>query len=98
MKTLATLLIMITLLLSGCGLKQGVETSAQKAYLYFSGDTDDVLVSIDNGEPFEVKEGRENQYSIKPGKHLIEISKDGEIIIKREIYVGDGIAKEIEVR
>ncbi|MFT7860777.1 MAG: hypothetical protein ABXS93_07555 [Sulfurimonas sp.] len=98
MKTIATLLITLVVLLSGCGSKTGVQTSAQESYLYFNGDTDDITVSIDQGEAFEVESGQNNQYSIKPGKHTVEILKDGVLIQKREIYVGDGIAKEIKVQ
>jgi len=91
-----TLLALLSL--SACGYKEGVTTGASKAYLYFTGDTSSVEVSIDKGERFSVKPSRDNQYLIKPGKHLIEVYKDDTLVIKREIYVGDGIAKEIEVR
>jgi hypothetical protein len=84
--------------ISACGYKEGVVTASQKSYLYFSGNTEDVRVSIDNGESFEVKNGRLNQYSIQPGKHLIEVYRDDNIIVKREIFVSDGITKEIEVK
>jgi len=35
---------------------------------------------------------------VKPGKHLIEVYRNDAIVIQREIYLGDGIAKEIEVQ
>ena len=97
MKILLTIAVALALFISGCGSKEGVRTEAQKSYLYFSGNTSGALVSIDKGEEFSVKAGSNNQYGVKPGKHLVEISRDGNLIIKREIYVGDGIAKEIEV-
>lgn len=90
--------VLFILLLSGCGYKEGVATASQKSYLYFSGDTDDIEVSIDDGSKFEVEEGQLNQYSIKPGKHLIVVYKNNRVILKREIFVSDGVAKEIEVK
>ena len=84
--------------MSGCGYKEGVATASQKSYLYFSGNTNDVKVSVDGGKSFDVKEGQENQYTIKSGKHLVEVYRDNKIIVKREIFVSDGIAKEIEVQ
>ncbi|MDH4944811.1 hypothetical protein [Sulfurimonas sp. C5] len=98
MKTI--IITLVTLLLtffSGCGYKEGVTTEDTKAYLYFSGDLDDVTVSVDHAEEFKVKAGRDNQYKLKPGKHLIEVYRDGQKIIQREIFLGNGIAKEIEV-
>ena len=98
MKTLLIIATTLVLLISGCGSKAGVKSEAQKSYLYFSGQTKGVVVSIDKGEGFSVKAGQNNQYGVKPGKHLVEVSRDGKLIVKREIYLGDGIAKEIEVQ
>jgi hypothetical protein len=97
MKTLLIMATTLLLLMSGCGSKVGVKSEAQKSYLYFTGNTSGAMVSIDKGEEFRVKAGVNNQYGVKPGKHLLEVSRDGNLIIKREIYLGDGVAKEIEV-
>ena len=98
MKTLTIILTAFMLFFGGCGSKEGVKSEAHKSYLYFSGNVDDVTVSIDKNAGFEVKAGQNNQYATKPGKRLIEVYRDGRLIIKREIYLGDGVAKEIEVR
>ena len=98
MKAVITLAMLLTLFISGCGHKEGVRSEAQKSYIYFSGETRGVLVSIDKGEEFSVKSGETNQYEVRPGKRLVEVSCDGRLIIKREIYLGDGVSKEIEVR
>lgn len=98
MKIFLTALMAFTLFFSGCGSKEGVKSEAQKSYLYFNGNVSDVSVSIDKGTAFGVKAGVNNQYATKPGKHLVEIFRDGALIIKREIYLGDGVAKEIEVQ
>ncbi len=97
MKAVTAIALFIALIISGCGSKTGVQTSAQKAYIYFTGNTNNIVVSIDKGESFSVKAGQTNQYSVKPGKHLLEVTRDGVLIIQREIYVGDSIAKEIEI-
>ena len=93
-------IISLALLLgfSGCGYKEGVATATQKSYFFFSGNTSNVEVSIDGGERFIVKEGQSNQYGVKPGKHLVEVYRDGAIVVKREVFLGDGVAKEIEVQ
>ena len=92
------LTVVISLFFSACGYKEGVVNATQKSYLYFTGNTKDVLVSIDNGAKFSVQQGQNNRYSIKPGKHLVEVYKGNIIVVKREIFVGDGIAKEIAVK
>ena len=86
------------LLFSGCGYKEGVATGDRAAYLYFTGNTDNVTVSVDGAAAFEVKPGRDNQYKIQPGKHSVRVYRAGNLIVDRDIYVGDGVAKEIGVQ
>ncbi len=90
--------LFIFLSFSGCGYKEGTVTATQKSYLYFTGNVSNVVVSLDGGERFNVIAGQNNKYSIQPGKHLIEVYRNGDIVVKRELYIGDDIAKEIEVR
>lgn len=97
-KLLAYLSVLSIIILSGCGYKSGVTTEEEKAYLYFSGSMDNVSVSVDNGPAFTVKNGKENQYKIKPGKHVVKVFRGKELVVEREVYIGDGISKEIEVR
>ncbi len=86
-----------TIFLSGCGYKEGAVSATQKSYLYFTGNVNDTMISIDNGNKFSVIAGQNEQYSLKPGKHLIEIYRANTLIIKREIFISDGVIKEIEV-
>jgi hypothetical protein len=97
-KIILALGLFLILALSGCGYKEGAVTISQKSYLFFTGNVTNTKVSIDGGEKFNVLAGQNNQYSVKPGKHLVEVYRDGEIVVKREIYLGDDIAKEIEIR
>ena len=84
--------------ITGCGYKEGVVTPDQKAYLYFSGNVTDVKVSVDNSKGFQVEEGKNHQYKINPGKHTVKIYRGNEMIINRDIFVSDGVGKEIEVQ
>lgn len=84
--------------LNGCGYKEGVVTGAQKSYLYFTGNVTNVSVSVDNSPMFAVKEGANERYQVQPGKHSITLYRGNEMISKREIFLSDGIAKEIEVQ
>lgn len=83
---------------SGCGgYKEGLSVGGQKSYLYFSGDINNTQVSIDDGAFFSVKSGIDNQYQTRPGKHDVKVYRENEIVVHRSIYLGDGVAKEIEV-
>lgn len=96
MKYLLINIALVSMLwLSGCGYKEGVSAGDQKSFLYFYGNSKNATVSIDDGEKFSVKTGRDNQYKIKPGKHTVRVYREGKMVVEREIYVGDGIAKEI---
>jgi hypothetical protein len=90
-------LAMALMFVTGCGYKSGVSTGEQEAFLYFTGKVKGATVSVDGGEPFAVKAGRDNQYKIKPGKHSVKVYSGGKVVVDREIYVGDGVAKEIGV-
>lgn len=83
---------------NGCGYKEGVVTTEQKSYLYFTGNIKDVKVIVDNGEGFAVESGKDHQYKIASGKHTVTVYRNDIIILKREIFVSDGITKEIEVQ
>lgn len=90
--------ILLTFSFTGCGYKEGVKTSSAKAHLYFTGNTENVVVSVDGSEKFNVKSGADNLYNITPGKHIIEVYRGDTLVVKREIFISDGISKEIEVR
>ncbi|MBN2896384.1 MAG: hypothetical protein JXK05_10910 [Campylobacterales bacterium] len=85
------------LLLAGCGYKEGVVSGDAKAYLFFSGNVKGATVVVDDSEPFVIEAGRDHRYRVSTGKHRVKVIRDGVVIIERELYLGDGIAKEIAV-
>jgi viroplasmin and RNaseH domain-containing protein len=89
--------LLLTLLYSGCGYKEGVRNEQMQASVYFTGNVKGVTVSIDGGKEFLVSPGHNNQYRIKPGVHNIRVYRGENIIVDRKLYIGDGIAKEIGV-
>lgn len=86
---------------SSCGYKEGVIQPGNKSYLVFTGNTDDIQVTIDDNVPFlgqaSVEEGKETLFQISPGKHMIVIRRGNEIVLQREIIIGNGMTKEIQV-
>lgn len=95
---ISSIIVAGMLLFTGCGYKEGVVTGDSKAFLYFTGQTKNVTVTIDDGTTFPVLPGRDHQYTITPGKHTVRVMKNGILIVERNIYVGDGVAKEIHIQ
>lgn len=91
----------LLLTISSCGYIEGVVQPSDKSYLVFTGNTDNIHIFIDNNEPFSVQtsadNGRLTHYQIAPGKHNIVIKKASEIVLQREILIGNGMTKEIQV-
>lgn len=99
MKKITIIAFLISLVfLSGCGYTEGVKTSSTKSYIYFTGNSKNISVSIDKNKIFDIKTGKNNKYMVSSGKHLVEVYKNGTLVIKREIFISDGISKEIEVQ
>jgi len=102
---------LVILLFVGCGLKEGVVQKEAKSYLWFTGNTEDALVYIDDLDPIElgenyyiesetgerIKKNKEIHYKLTPGKHRIIVKRMGEEVVNRIVLLGSGIIKEIEI-
>lgn len=90
------------LFFTACGYKEGVVQSSSNSYLEFTGNTHNAIVTIDNGDPFPLKETDDNRdiihYQVSPGKHKIVIKRKNIIVLNREILIGKGMTKEISVK
>ena len=103
--------LFIFLLCMGCGLKEGVVQKEAKSYLWFTGNTEDALVYIDDLDPIElgknyyidsetgekIEKNKEIHYELTPGKHRVIVKKMGTKIVNRIVLLGSGIIKEIEI-
>jgi len=99
--------------LSSCGFREGVTVSEPAAFLAFSGDTTGAIVKVDESILITLGEGpgttinsdtgekekslAEVHYKISPGKHRIQVVKNGQIVVDRELLIGDGTTREISV-
>ncbi len=89
---------LFALAFTGCGYQEGVITPEKKAYLYFTGNVQDVKVVVDSNEGFTIETGPKHKYKINSGKHTVTVYRGDKIIVNREIFVSDGVEKEIEVQ
>jgi hypothetical protein len=90
--------------LSGCGgYKEGMVQPDQESYLWFSGNLEAAVATIDNGAAIQLDEASEKDpegktlYRLKPGKHEVVVTRNGQVIVNRSIMVGSGAAKEVAV-
>lgn len=107
-----TSLVIISLLLLACGLKEGVVQTEPKSYLWFTGNIEDTVVFIDGNNPIRLKtpvitngnmqeKTEENgslvHYAISPGKHHIVVKRSGIEVVNRVLLLGSGMTKEIRI-
>lgn len=94
-----TVLVIITSACSSYNTYSSGSTTAEPvSYLYFTGNIENAEVSIDDDPTFIVtKSGVKQQYKVTPGKHTIVVSRQGNIVVKRSVLLGDGHEKEIQI-
>ncbi len=93
-----SLVLIILMLLGACGTSQGVRSSEQASYIYFSGDAIGAKVTVGDGEAFVVdKIGEHNLYKVATGKLKIIIKKNGTVLVQRLVLLADGQSKEFNV-
>ena len=91
-----------TCLLAACGgYKEGMVQPDQQSYVWFSGNPEAAVATIDGNvvlkldEPSEKDPEGKTLYRLKPGKHDIVVIRNGQVIVNRTVMVGSGAAKEI---
>jgi len=106
-KYLFLTLALVGLSLSGCyyGHREGVIQSSNDGYLqFFANDRENLQVRVDEGEwfvpEFADKDARAayEVYSLKPGVHIIQVERNGTLVMKRKVYVGRGETLKIEIQ
>jgi hypothetical protein len=96
--TAGILVLLVTCGITACGYKDGVENIDSRAYLYFTGYTKQAEVLVDD-VPLDLGKHvtANDHYQIQPGQHLVEVKHHGQSIVRRQIYVTEGAAKEIPI-
>jgi hypothetical protein len=96
--------VIATVLLSSCGYYAGVTQPADKSFLKFSGNYENVLVQIDNSPmaTYKSTSGQEKSkiddktlYQISSGKHMIKIYRDGSLIVSRILFIENYATAEV---
>ncbi len=91
------LLPMLAFFLVACGgYNQGIVQQAEKGYLKFIGNTQDVKVVIDNGGEIALV-NKDQVYQVKPGRHEVKAFRSGQLVLNRIVLLDNQTTMEIEI-
>jgi cell envelope opacity-associated protein A len=92
-----TLLFFIILFLMSCVAHQeGVIQKADLSYIVLKGNFKRVNVQIDDDKPFQTEESQGKiLYQLRPGKHIIKVFRDKELIVNRILFLDNQTTTEV---
>lgn len=99
-KNIIYLGLALLILCGGCGLQEGIVQKESKSSLWFTGNTQNAMVYIDDLAPISLNDNSGFDpiyYEISPGKHSIVVKKSREEVVNRNVLLGSGITKEIQI-
>jgi hypothetical protein len=94
-------LLAIVLLLAGCAFNydRGTVQHEEAAFLKLTGNLENAYLAIDDNAPVMIEESdTELVYQIKPGTHIITVTRNGAVVVKRELYFDDQVTREVAVK
>lgn len=90
----------VTLFLSACAypVSKSVQTSEQSA-IYFTGNLEGASVSVDgvSAGPVIQYNGVDALLTLPFGTHKVEVTRNGNPVLSREVFVGRGQQLEIKI-
>ena len=94
----------------GVGYKEGSRQLDNQSFITFTGNVNGAVAIVDGGEPFavdsltykdnqgnDVKKSDKTYYQVRPGRHIVVVSKDGQVKVEREILINAGSTQEVWV-
>jgi len=92
-------LMLLLLFIAGCATNRGAVQHEDAAYLKLTGNLENTFLAIDDNAPVQIEEPDKNfVYQLKPGIHIITVTRNGEVLVKRELYFDDQITREVAVK
>lgn len=93
-----SLALLLVTVLSACGYNEGIRSTEQSSFVYFTGNAYGASATVGDGEPFTVdKLGERNLYKVSIGKQRVVIRRAGVVVVDRVVLLGDGQSKEFNV-
>ncbi len=93
-----SLALLLASALSACGYNEGIRSTEQSSFVYFTGNAHGSSATVGDGKPFIVdKLGERNLYKVASGKQRVVVSRAGVVVVDRIVLLGDGQSKEFNV-
>jgi energy-converting hydrogenase Eha subunit G len=89
------ILLLVASLIFACGYTTGTIQKAEKSFIVFSGNLENVKIHIDELEPFTPSNGI--HYEMAPGKHTLFAYREGKLLLNRIIILENQVTTEIKV-
>jgi hypothetical protein len=96
MKTLLVALLISSIFVSCGGYTTETIQKAEKSFLKFIGTPQGTMIAIDDGTSFAYNPEIQ-LYSLAPGKHTVKVSRNGQMLIDRTVFLDNQVIMEIEV-
>jgi hypothetical protein len=91
------LAVLVALFFAACGgYNEGIVQKSEKGFLKFTGNTAYIVLKIDDGVPFQFDKEKP-VYQVKPGKHIVQVIRNDEVIVHRTVLIDNQTTMEIEV-
>lgn len=99
---------LFVLLLSACSTQfQTVTQVDDKAFLQLSGNFADTVLQLDNQPPISLADGSVEtfdlngatvaKFELSTGSHQVQVTRNGQVLVKRTLYVSQGNTVEVRV-
>jgi hypothetical protein len=88
------LLFLFFLLLTSCGINEGITQKAERGYIEFTGNLSGAVAQIDNLEPFQISL---NIYQISNGKHRVKVFRGSKLVVDRLLFIDDQTRLEVQI-
>jgi len=89
------ILLLVASLIFACGYTTGTIQKAEKSFIVFSGNLENVKIHIDELESFTPSSGK--HYEMAPGKHTLLAYREGKLLLNRIIILENHVTTEIKV-
>ena len=87
------ILLSMLVFVFACGHSEGIIQKAEKSFIVFTGNLENVKVQIDDLEP--IFPSPKTHYQLFPGRHQLSAFRDGILLLDRVVILENQVTMEI---
>lgn len=88
-------LLSVVIFIFACGHTEGIIQKAEKGFIVFTGNLENVKIQIDDLEPFIPFPKR--HYQLSPGRHTLSAHRDGILLLNKVVILENQVTTEIKI-